>query len=143
MRMHVSVRSRRLFETTIGLYRENAIAIESEANDSFGGNVYYVTMQITLPIPEFTRNERNFHCDVLHFTPDRVVTLVLDDTIAAIQTSRQRPITCEVKQRCQEVDHSDEYQQALQRVITGPTNIRKHSTSQDVTRIFLFSGRAE
>ena len=34
-----------------GLCRENAIAIESEANDSFGGNVYYVTMQITLPIP--------------------------------------------------------------------------------------------
>ena len=24
----------------VGLYRENAIAIESEANDSFGGNVY-------------------------------------------------------------------------------------------------------
>ena len=49
-------------------------------------------MQITLPIPEFTRNERNFHCDVLHITPDinkyRVVTLVLDDAIAAIQTSR-------------------------------------------------------
>ena len=37
--------------SSIGLYRENAIAIESEANDSFGGNVYYVTMQITLPIP--------------------------------------------------------------------------------------------
>ena len=36
---------------TIGLYRENDIAIESEANDSFGGNVYYVTRQITLPIP--------------------------------------------------------------------------------------------
>ena len=36
---------------TIGLYRENAIAIESDANDSFGGNVYYVSMQITLPIP--------------------------------------------------------------------------------------------
>ena len=35
------------------LYRENAIAIESEANDSFGGNVYNVTMQITLSIPEF------------------------------------------------------------------------------------------
>ena len=46
------------------------MAIESEANDSFGGNVYYVTMQITLPIPECTRNERNFHCDVLHITPD-------------------------------------------------------------------------
>ena len=44
----------------IGLYRENAIAIESEAKDSFGDNVYYVTMRITLPIPEFTRNERNF-----------------------------------------------------------------------------------
>ena len=72
----------------IGIYRENAIAIESEANDSYGGNVYYVTMQITLPIPEFTRNERNFHCDVLHIAPDRVVTLVLDDAIAAIQTSR-------------------------------------------------------
>ena len=48
----------------IGLYRENAIAIESEAKDPFGGNVYYVTMQITLPIPEFTRNQRNLHCDV-------------------------------------------------------------------------------
>ena len=34
---------------------------------------------------EFTRNERNFHCDVLHFTPDRVVTLVLDDAIAAME----------------------------------------------------------
>ena len=34
----------------MGLYRENAIAIESEARDrTFGGNVYYVTMQITLP----------------------------------------------------------------------------------------------
>ena len=56
--------------------------------------MYYVTMQITLPIPEFTRNERNFHCDVLHFTPDRVARLVLDsdDAIAAIQTSRYRPI---------------------------------------------------
>ena len=30
--------------------------------------MYYVTMQITLPIPEFTRNERNFHCDVLHIS---------------------------------------------------------------------------
>ena len=34
---------------TIGLYRENTIAIESEARDPFGGNVYYVTMQITFP----------------------------------------------------------------------------------------------
>ena len=52
----------------IGLYRENAIAIESEANYTFGGNVYYVTMQITLPIAEFTRNKRNLHCDELHIT---------------------------------------------------------------------------
>ena len=47
----------------IGLYRENAIAIESEARDPFGGNVYYVTMQITFPIPEFARKERNLHFD--------------------------------------------------------------------------------
>ena len=33
----------------IGLYHDNAIAIESEANNSCGGNVQYVTMQITLP----------------------------------------------------------------------------------------------
>ena len=75
---------------TIGIYRENAITIESEVKDLFGGNVYYVTMQITLPIPEFTRNERNFHCDVLHITTDRIARLVLDDPIAAIQ--RQRPM---------------------------------------------------
>ena len=49
----------------IGLYRENAIAIESEARDPFGGNVYYVTMQITFQIPEFARKERNLHCDVV------------------------------------------------------------------------------
>ena len=33
-------------EFIIGLYRENAIAIESEANDPFGGNAGYVTMHI-------------------------------------------------------------------------------------------------
>ena len=52
----------------IGLYRENAIAIESEARDPFGGNVCYVTMQITFPLPEFARKERNLHCDVVHVT---------------------------------------------------------------------------
>ena len=77
-----------VIHTLIGLYRENAIATESEVKDPFGGNVYYVTMHIMLPIPEFTRNERNFHCDVLHITPDRVVRLFLDDAIAALQTSR-------------------------------------------------------
>ena len=49
----------------IGLYRENAIAIESEARDPFGGNVYYVTMQIMFTIPEFARKGRNLHCDVV------------------------------------------------------------------------------
>ena len=53
----------------IGLYRENAIAIESEARDPFGGNVYYITMQITFFIPEFARKERNLHCDVVHALP--------------------------------------------------------------------------
>ena len=72
----------------IGLYRENAIAIESEARYPFGGNVYYVTMQITFPIPEFARKERNLHCDVVHVTTKWVSRLVLDDAIAAIQTSR-------------------------------------------------------
>ena len=71
----------------IGLYRENAIAIESEAKDPFGGNVYYVTMQITFPIPEFARKERNLHCDVVHVTTKWVSRLVLDHAIAAIQTS--------------------------------------------------------
>ena len=47
----------------------NAVAIESEAKYPFGGNVYYVTMQITLPFPEFSRIERNLHCDVLHIRP--------------------------------------------------------------------------
>ena len=75
-------------QTCIGLYRENAIAIESEAKDPFGGDVYCVTMHITLPIPEFARNERDLHCDVLRITPDRVVRLFLDDAIAALQASR-------------------------------------------------------
>ena len=73
----------------IGLYGENAIAIESEARDPFGGNVYYVTMQITFTIPEFAaRKGRNLHCDVVHVTTKRVSRLVLDHAIAAIQTSR-------------------------------------------------------
>ena len=46
----------------IGLYRENAMSIESEARDPNVGNVYYVTMQITFHIPEFARRERNLHC---------------------------------------------------------------------------------
>ena len=51
-----------LVNTPIGLYRENAIAIEGEARDPFGSNVYYITMQITFPIPEFAR--KNVICIV-------------------------------------------------------------------------------
>ena len=61
---------------TIGLYRENAIAIEGEARDPFGGNVYYVTMQMTFLIPEFARKERNLHCDVVHVTTKWVSRMV-------------------------------------------------------------------
>ena len=54
--------------SAIGLYRETAIAIESEARDPNGGNVYYVTMQITFHIAECAHKERNLHCDVVHIT---------------------------------------------------------------------------
>ena len=72
----------------IRLYREKAIAIESEARDPFGGHVYHVTMQITFPIPEFARKEHNLHCDVVRVTTKWVSRLVVDHAIAAIQTSR-------------------------------------------------------
>ena len=71
----------------ICLYRENAIAIESETKDPFGGNVHYVTMQMTLHIPEFSHKERNLHCDVVHIPPNGSFAS-LDHAIAAIQTSR-------------------------------------------------------
>ena len=77
-----------LSESHLGLYRENAIAIENEARYPFGGNMYYITMQITFPIPEFARKERNLHCDVAHVTTKWISRLVLDHAIAAIQTSR-------------------------------------------------------
>ena len=66
----------------------NAIAIESEARDPNGGNVYYVTMQITFHVPEFARKERNLHCDVVHITIVWVSSIVLDHAIAAIQRWR-------------------------------------------------------
>ena len=78
----------RVGDGSIGLYCENAIAIDSEARDPFDGNVYYVTIQITFHIPEFVRKERNLHCDVVHITTVWVSRLVLDHAIAAIQTSR-------------------------------------------------------
>ena len=55
---------------------ENAIAIESEARDPNGDNVYCVTMEISFHIPEFARKERNLHCDVVHRTTVWVSRLV-------------------------------------------------------------------
>ena len=72
----------------IGLYRENAIAIESEARDQNGGYVYCVTMQTAFHILEFACSERNLHCDVVHITTVRISRLVPDHAIAAIRTSR-------------------------------------------------------
>ena len=40
--------------------------IRNESRDPNGGYVYYATMQVTFPIPEFARKERNLHCDVVH-----------------------------------------------------------------------------
>ena len=57
-----------ILRNTIGLYRENAIAIESEARYPNCRNVYYVTMQITFHIPEFAYKEHHLHCDVVHIT---------------------------------------------------------------------------
>ena len=74
-------------KTPIGLYRENTIAIESDTKDPFGGNLYYVTMQMMLHIPEFALKERNLHCNVVHITTKWVFRLTLDHAIAAIQTS--------------------------------------------------------
>ena len=78
----------RIRSDVIGIYRENAIAIDSEASNPNGGKVYYVTMQITFHIPEFARKERNLYCDVVHITTVWVFRLVLDQAIAAIQSSR-------------------------------------------------------
>ena len=77
----------RITSRAIGLHRENAIAIESEARYPNGGNMYYVTMQITFHIPEIARKERNLHCDVVHITTVWIYRLVLDHAIAVIQTS--------------------------------------------------------
>ena len=45
-------------------------------------------MQITLSIPEFTRNQRNVHCDVLHITPEIVVRLFRSVPDVAIRAYR-------------------------------------------------------
>ena len=52
--------------------------IQNESRDPFGGNVYYVTMQITSLTRNFRNGERNFHCYVVHITTKWVSSLTLD-----------------------------------------------------------------
>ena len=52
--------------------------IQNESRDPFGGNVYYVTMQITFLTHKFRNGERNLHCDVVHITTKWVSSLTLD-----------------------------------------------------------------
>ena len=37
--------------------------IQNESRDPNGGNVYYVTMQITFLTRKFRNEERNLHCE--------------------------------------------------------------------------------
>ena len=47
----------------IGLYRENAIAIESEARDPFGGNVYYYRRRVRVCVCKtVTTQDRPLNC---------------------------------------------------------------------------------
>ena len=52
--------------------------IQNESRDPFGGNVHYVTMQITFLTRKFRNGERNLHCDVVHITTKWVSSLTLD-----------------------------------------------------------------
>ena len=52
--------------------------IQNESRDPFGGNVYYVTMQITFLTRKFRNWECNLHCDVVHITTKWVSSLALD-----------------------------------------------------------------
>ena len=52
--------------------------IQNEFRDPFGGNMYYVTMQITFLTRKFRNGERNLHCDVVYITTKWVSSLTLD-----------------------------------------------------------------
>ena len=52
--------------------------IQKESRDSNGGNVYYVTMQITFLTSKFRNEQRNLHCDVVLITTVWVSGLTLD-----------------------------------------------------------------
>ena len=51
--------------------------IQRDAKDPFGGNMYYVTMQITFFTRKFQNVQRNLHCDVVHITTKWVFRLTL------------------------------------------------------------------
>ena len=52
--------------------------IQNESRDPFGGNVYYVTMQITFLRRKFRNGQRKLHCDVVHITTKGVSSLTVD-----------------------------------------------------------------
>ena len=52
--------------------------IQNESGDSNGGNVYYVTMQISFLTLKFRNVKQNLHCDLVHITTKWVFCLTLD-----------------------------------------------------------------
>ena len=52
--------------------------IQNESRDPNGGNVFYVTMQITFVMRKFWNVDRNLHCDVVDITTFWVSSLTLD-----------------------------------------------------------------
>ena len=68
-----------LLSHTIGAYTHRCDGmIQNESRDPNGGNVYYVTMQITFLSRKFRNGERNLHCHVVHITTVWVSSLTLD-----------------------------------------------------------------
>ena len=52
--------------------------IQNESRYPNGGNVYYVTMQITFITRKYRNVECNLHCDIVHITIVWVSSLTLD-----------------------------------------------------------------
>ena len=52
--------------------------IPNESRFQFGGNLYYVTMQITFLMRTLRNVERNLQCDVVHFNTKWLSSLNLD-----------------------------------------------------------------
>ena len=63
--------------------------IQNESRDPNGGNVYYVTVQITFLTRKFRNGERTLHCDVVHIRPTIVcessLTLDCNGVFAVLQ----------------------------------------------------------